>query len=169
MKILKTVAAMTILVSVSGMAHAQDEGAYGVIGATTYEFDTFGLNAKLGYNFNKYFGVEADGILGLTSDTTTIGANELKAKVDYTIAAFGVVRLPVNEQIDIFARGGYHQTGLSLKFLGTTTSGDIDGFAVGGGVQYNFSENSGIRAEYTYMDGGFSDFNAVSVGYVRKF
>ena len=169
MKIIKTAAAMAILVSISGIAHAQDEGAYGVIGATTYEFDTFGLNAKLGYNFNKYFGVEADGILGLTSVTETFGTSKIEAKVDYTIAAFGVARLPVSEQVDIFARGGYHQTGLSLKALGTTTSGDIDGFAVGGGVQYNFSENSGIRAEYTYMDGGFSDFNAVSVGYVRKF
>lgn len=169
MKLLKLFGTVLALTSFSNPASAQDSGAYGGIGITTYEFDTIGANAKLGYNFNEYFGVEGEGVLGLSGTTETIGTNQIKFETDYTIAAFVVVRLPVSEHVDLFLRGGYHQTGVSLGVPGTLLDGDFDGGAIGGGIQYDFSSNSGIRAEYTYLGGSFAEFNTFSLGYVRKF
>jgi len=170
MKIFKYGVAAVVIASFTGMAHAQDQGAYGSVGITSYEFDIYGANAKLGYNFNKYFGVEAEGILGLTGETKNFGVNQIEFKTDYTIAAFAIARLPLNEQLDLFARGGYHQTGVSLTTTGVLLlDGDFDGAAVGGGIQYNLSPKNGIRAEYTYLAGSFGNFDTVSIGYVHKF
>ena len=169
MKIFKILIAATALTGFAGVAQAQDTGAYVGIGATTYEFDTVGIDGKLGYNFNEYFGVEGQGILGVSSDTETIGTTEIKAKVDYTVGAFGVVRMPVAEQFEIFGRAGYHQTGVSLETNGVEIEGDVDGFAVGGGAQFNLDPMSGIRAEYTYLDGDGANLDTFSIGYVRKF
>lgn len=169
MRKLKIFGIVCALAAFSNMAYAQDSGAYGSIGITTYEFDTYGANAKLGYNFNEYIGVEAEGVLGLSGTTETIGTNQIKFETDYTIAAFVIARLPVGEQVDLFLRGGYHQTGVSLSVPGTLLDGDFDGGAIGGGIQYNFSSDSGIRAEYTYLAGSFAEFNTVSLSYVRKF
>ena len=169
MKIFKLMIAATALTGFASAAQAQDNGAYVGIGAATYEFDTVGIDGKVGYNFNQYFGVEGQGILGLRSKTEETGAGELRGKVDYTIGAFRVVRLPVSEKFEIFGRGGYHQTGVTAEFGGLETSGDVDGFAAGGGAQYNLDEMSGIRAEYTYLDGDGANLDTFSVGYVRKF
>lgn len=162
-------AALSGLAGFSNLASAQDNNAYVSIGTTSYEFDTVGIDGKLGYNFNDYFGVEGQGIIGLTSDTETIGGTAFKTKVDYTIGGFGVLKLPVSEKLQLFARGGYHQTGVSLETGGIETDADIDGFAYGGGVQFNVSPVSGIRAEYTRLDADFSGLDTFSIGYVRKF
>jgi len=170
MKILNLLIAATALTGLASAAHAQDNGAYVGIGAATYEFDTIGIDGKIGYNFNDYFGVEGQGILGLSSETETIGTDEITGKIDYTIGAFAVARLPLSEKLDVFARGGYHQTGISLEGLGQSVDGDVDGFAAGGGIQYNLDEKSGIRAEYTYLDSGVAfNLDTFSVSYVRKF
>ncbi|MCF6221264.1 MAG: porin family protein [Robiginitomaculum sp.] len=169
MKLLKLFVTVLALASFPHTASAQESGAYGSVGITTYEFDTIGANAKLGYSFSEYFGVEGEGVLGFSGTTETIGENQIPFKTDYTIAAFAIARLPVSEQVDLFLRGGYHQTGVSLSAIGTLLDGDFDGGALGGGIQYNFSSKSGIRAEYTYLGGSFANFNAVSLGYVRKF
>lgn len=147
--------------------NATDSGTYVSLGAASYGFDTYGIDAKIGYNFNKYFGVEAEGILGLTSETLN---PTLKFKTEYTIAAFGIARLPVNKKWDLFARAGYHQTGLKLIGPGSPTKGDRDGFAAGGGVQYNMTPTTAIRAEYTFLENSFTnDQDVYTVSYVRKF
>lgn len=171
MKFVKLTIAAAALLGVSGVAQAQDNGAYVGIGAATYEFDTYGIDAKVGYNFNEYFGIEGQGILGLTSQTEDVFGTEVKAKIDHTLGGFGVIRMPAGERLTLFARGGYHTTGVSAEVGGIEESGDIDGFAAGAGATYKYSEFDGIRLEYTYLDGGDigGNLNVVSLGYVRNF
>jgi|GEM_PF-5210354 len=153
---------------------AQERGAYGVLSATSYDLESFGAEAKLGYNFNKYFGVEAQIGAGLTEDAGPIAdfpnAATLTLKVDHTVGAFGVARLPLTKQFEVFAIAGIHQTQYNVKIsnvLGTDYDVNNTGFAGGGGIQYNLSPKSAIRAEYTYLDK--SGINTTSIGYVRKF
>jgi len=171
MKFVKLAIAAGALLSVSGIAQAQDNGAYVAVGVATYEFDTFGLDAKVGYNFGEYFGIEGQGILGLTSQTEDVFGTEVKAKVDSTIGGFGVVRLPAGENLSLFARGGYHSTSVSVETGTLEESGSFDGFAAGAGVTYNYSPLDGIRLEYTYLDAGDvgGNLNVVSLSYVRGF
>ena len=162
--------AATIPVSVQ----AQESGTYGAIGAATYDFDTYGVDLKLGHNFTENLGIEAQGIIGLTTDSILLSnattSATLRQKTDYTIGLFAVGRIPLSEQFELFARGGIHHTrsGFTINnVLMTDFSSDDTGVAVGGGLQYNFSDRNGIRLETTYLDN--FDSLASSISFVRKF
>lgn len=155
----------------------QDSGLYGAIGATTYDFENYGADAKLGYNFNKYLGVEAQGTLGLTDHGSPLCDRPECAtateKNEYTVGAFAVARIPLSEQFDIFARAGVHNTKYNVKINNALRS-DYDvketGFAGGGGVQYKLDSKNAIRAEYTYLDYNEEGWaGTATVAYVRKF
>ncbi len=174
MKLAKYFLTSIIATSFVSAAHGQDSGSYGAIGVTSYELDTYGLDAKFGYNFNKYFGIEAQGVLGLTTNSSRLCSSPscatIKEKVDHTIGAFAIARLPLNEEFEVFARGGIHNTKYSYdinNLNNTMLESTKTGVAAGGGLQYNLNSNNAIRAEYTYLDK--SNLDTVSVGYVRKF
>jgi len=174
MTFIKLSAAAFAIAGLSFSTSAQDSGSYGAIGAATYDFDTYGADLKLGHNFTESFGIEAQGIIGLTTDSTLLSnattSATLKQKTDYTIGLFAVGRIPLSEQFELFARGGVHHTksGFTINnALMTDFSSDDTGVAVGGGLQYNFSEKNAIRLETTYLDNVDSQTSAIS--YVRKF
>ena len=184
MTLLKTTIAALIAIASAGYVHAQDSGAYVGLGAAAYVTepvgaagtDLFTVEAKVGYNFNKYFGVEAQGSLGLNTDSEPFADTTLNRKLDYSVGAFAVARLPVSEKIDLFARGGIHNTQVGLELENPPlldgvpfTVGSITetGFAVGAGAQYNFDKKNAIRVDYTYLGGTRAE--PLSIGYVRKF
>lgn len=156
---------------------SKDSGLYGALGATTYDFENYGADVKLGYNFNKYLGVEAQGTLGLTDHKSLLCdqpecATETE-KTEYTVGVFAVGRIPLSEQFEIFARAGVHNTKQNIKINNANRS-DYDvketGFAGGGGVQYNLDSKNAIRAEYTYLDYNEEGWEGTAtVAYVRKF
>lgn len=181
MKYLKQSAATIMLLSTTSFAHAQDDGFYGALGVSTYEFKSYGADIKLGYNMNKNFGVEVQGIVGLSTDSRPISEAEdaatLSIKPEYTIGAFAVGRLPLSENIDLLARGGVHNTRTNIQIsnvLGTNVDEDKTGLAAGAGLQYNLDTQNGLRLDYTYLDNNSSDFgtrgqDVISLSFLRKF
>lgn len=174
MKFVKLVIAGLTACIVTTAAHAQDNGIYAALGATTYDFDHYGADIKLGYNFNKNFGIEAQGTLGLTTKSTLLypspDSATYKAKVDHTLGVFAVARLPLSEQFEVFARGGIHTTKYSAdinNILRSNFDAEETGFAAGAGVQYNLNSKNAIRAEYTNL--GDFNFDTATIAYVRKF
>lgn len=184
MTILKTILAALMAISLAGFAQAQDSGAYVALGASNYVTDPIGtsgtdlfaVEAKVGYNFNKYFGVEAQGSIGLNTDSQSVGDSTFNRNIDYSVGAFAVARLPLSKKFDLFARGGVHNTqvGFSLdnpptidgELFTLSSQSDTD-FAVGAGAQFNFDKKNAIRADYTYLGG--IEAETLSLGYVRKF
>ncbi len=180
MTFFKTTLAALVATSSVGYAQAQDSGAYVGLGVSAYVTnpdsangaELFATEAKLGYNFNKYFGVEAQGSVGLNTDSIQLGPTfTVKRKVDYSLGGFAVARLPVSEKFEIFARGGIHNTQVDIDAIddGTTTrvTDTETGFAIGAGAQFNFDKKNAIRADYTYLDG--TNAETLSLGYIRKF
>ena len=181
MTFLKTTIAVIVAISSAGYAQAQDSGAYGGLGASAYvtspegafDAELFAAEAKLGYNFNTYFGVEVQGSLGLNTDSVDLDPETVERKVDYSVAGFAVARWPVSDKFQLFARGGIHNTQVSVDVVNDI--GDITssinltetGFAVGAGAQFNFDKKNAIRADYTYLDG--TNGETLSLGYIRKF
>jgi len=98
-------------------------------------------------------------------------SGELKVKNYYAAFARGI--LPVSENFDIFARVGYGQAEIEASVTATaegitnteSANDKFDDILFGGGVQYDFTENDGIRADYTRFD----EANIVSVTYSRRF
>jgi outer membrane immunogenic protein len=131
--------------------------------------DVFG-GGQIGYNFqrgNFVFGPEIDlGVLGLSGtatnpkDTGPIG--------DYSTLHSGFyadVTGRLGYAFDrtlVYAKGGYAylDRGVSNKDFGkTVTTSSLDGWTLGGGVEYKIAPAWSVKAEYQYFDfGSFSLF-----------
>jgi len=167
-------ALISLAISLSSVsAQAQDNSIYANLGVISYDEDLPGIEAKLGYNFNKYFGIETQGSIGINRDdrfSTPPESLPIGLKVNYNVAAFAVVRYPLFKKFEVFARGGVSNTQLSIE-VGDDSTLDLDqtetGIALGGGAQYIFDRKNGIRFEYTRLDE--VDADTVSLAYVRKF
>lgn len=152
---------------------AKESGVYANLGVISYDEDLPGIEAKLGYNFNKYLGVETQGSIGTDRDnrfSTPPESLPIGLKVNYNVAAFAIARYPLFKKFEVFARAGVSNTQLSLE-VGDDSTLEFDqtetGIAIGAGGQYIFDRKNGIRFEYTRLDE--VDADTVSLAYVRKF
>lgn len=173
MKTLKITAAALLMAGFASSAMAQDSNTYVNIGVNTFEFDTYSIQGKVGYNFSEYFGVEGQAGFGVVSDKEEFQGVEIKTKVDYDLGVFGVARFPLSEGLEVLGRVGYYyaEVGVKGSFQGQTESesANFDGLAFGGGLQYMWDELNGLRGEYTYVDGDGGHADTFAVSYVRKF
>lgn len=131
------------------------------------DWDGHSATIRAGARVHRYFGVEAEGSLGLGSsdiDGVDIGMN-------HTIAAFAVAYWPVSENTDVYVRAGFGTTEFEVEFAGMSVTDSYSGPAIGIGGQHFFDGKNGVRMdvtrhEYDELDGGF---DAVSFAYVRRF
>lgn len=132
------------------------------------DWDGHAVAARGAVRLHRYFGIEAEGNLGLGS--SDIGGVDFA--MNHTVAGFVVAYLPLSDDMDIYARAGYGSTEFELDFGGGATfTESYDGLALGIGGQYFFDGSNGMRMdvtrhEYDELDGGF---DAVSFSYVRRF
>jgi len=157
MKFLKIVLASAAIAGFASTASAQDSGAYVNVGIDAVEFDAFNISGKIGYNINEYFGVEGQAALGVIDDKVIDDGDEIKAGIDNSFGAFGVLRFPASENFDIFARAGYAFTQVGVSSGPASIGLDFDGFAFGAGGQYMWDGLNGIRLEYTRYDNNFDE------------
>ena len=120
---------------------------------------TYGLMAKVGYDFNEYVGVEAR---ALKTNWEYEGA-----KIEH-YGAFLKPQYPVTESLNLYGLVGYANTQLSKIFVL-----DESGLAFGGGVDYDFgSEDSfSIFADYERLlqKSNIPDLDAFTLGVAYKF
>lgn len=173
--------AAALLAPAAASAQTADTGFYGsagyaIISPKGAPSDLGAINLRGGYQFNRYLGVEAEGALGVDDGhfTTGTGATAIRGSygLDWSIGAFGVARYPVTDKFDVFARAGVvHGEFKGKARSGTTTvrvSDNDELFAGGAGVQFNFDDKNGLRADYTRYEGDV-DADVFGVSYVRKF
>ena len=152
---------------------------YGNLGVNSYDVDSdiYGAQARLGYQSSYYLGAEVEGALGFTNDNTSfnVGGDIIAAStsIDTQIAGFGVLRYPATKKINVLGRFGYHNTegDINLDDGVNQLSGDFsdDGIAYGGGLEYNMTDNMGLRVDYTRYQVDGPDLDSVSVALTRKF
>ena len=129
------------------------------------------LTLRGGWTFNDYLGAEIEGSVGVDGDNLPGGNGDLDMDAQY--GAFLVGRTPIGPNTNLFARIGYARTELDV---GSTTGSRViqnDGLAYGGGAEFMFSNEFGIRGEYTRYeedDGPTSEsVDAVTLSAVYKF
>jgi hypothetical protein len=134
---------------------------YGNIGAVMYDVDdeVFGLVGRLGVQ-KEWYGAEVEGSVGVIDED--IGGVDLG--VDYSLAAFGVGRLPVGERFNALARIGYAGDGVTVS-----ANEDFDGIAYGAGLEYDLNAVSGLRFDYTRYDLGEATSDTLAATYLRRF
>jgi hypothetical protein len=154
--------AAALALAAPALAHAEST-VYGNIGYANVDIDPVNLGAiqgRLGVSFNQHIAIEGEASFGVADDDILGTSVELSN----TYGLFLVASMPVSERVDIFVRGGFASGEVDVG--GTSVSDD--GGAYGVGVQAFWSENDGVRFDYSrYNFGGDADVWAVS--YVRKF
>jgi hypothetical protein len=143
------------------------EGQEGYIGASymntgadfetaveTFDTDSGGWKIFGGYNFIKYFGIEATyydlGSFDETQNNTTLSAD---IKV-YDLSGRGI--LPLGKRFEVFARLGYSNVSVeattSTPLATTTVDADDWELLYGIGLGLKLGERFGIRAEWESWD-----------------
>ncbi len=141
---------------------------------TTANFNEslFGVHFRGGYNFNKYFALEADG-------TLTFNSKEVIPEYDMRPSGIAGVymraNLPLGEKFKVFGRVGYSQ----VSYLFESDNFDIEddefvsdqhqGPAFGGGAQFDVTDTVAIRGDYTSFQVDGSDVSSASLGAVFTF
>lgn len=157
---------------------AQETTIRPVYGTLGYSFIDGGNGAnlgaatgRLGYRFNRYLGVEGEAGIGVNSDNTYLGSTRFNTKLKHSFAGYGVGFLPLTDQIELFGRVGYGTNRVRVKGPLISDSTSRESWNYGGGAQFNFDAQNGIRAEFTRhdLDGGPGHFDAWGLSYVRKF
>lgn len=169
MKFVKFAIATTALFGFASAAQAQDTGAYAAVSVDALNFDAYALSGRIGYNFSEYFGVEGQAGFGIIDDKETFQGIEAKAGIDNFFAGFITARVPAGEQFELIGRVGYYSAEQSGSAAGISIAADADGIAAGLGAIFWLNEKSGIRAEYTYLDGDGGNSDLFSLGYQFKF
>lgn len=147
---------------------------YGSVGYSYLDADAGNLGAitgRVGAKLTPYLGVEGETSIGVTSDRYNVGDVSTKFEHRWDAAAYAVATLPVQPNVDLFARAGYGVTEIKAKALGLSSSDHLDSFNYGAGAEYRLDAQNGIRADWTRRDfrddGGKADVYAVS--FVRRF
>ena len=154
--------AAALSLAAPALAHAET-AVYGTIGYANIDIDPVNLGAlqgRLGVEFTPHFGIEGEIAVGVADDEILGTTVELSS----SYGLFAVGRVPVSENVNLFARGGFASA--EVDFGGA--SGSEDGAAYGAGVEAFFTPNDGVRLDYTRYDFG-GDADVWSVAYVRKF
>lgn len=136
---------------------------------------------RVGYRIMDYIAIEGELGFGLSGDSSeeviTIQGIPVNTSVDFDIdtyyAAFARGIFPVSDDFDIFARIGYGATkvkgSLTASAQGFTETDSetlkVDDVLFGGGVQYNFTANDGVRVDFTKFD----EANIATIAYARRF
>lgn len=159
MKLKIALAAAAALVAPAFMtANAQAANIYINGGYTHFDGDggaeLGAITGRVGVGFGQHFAIEGEASLGVKDD----GGLEL----DNEIGLFGVAKLPLTSQFDIFGRVG-------VSRIETSPGGEEDGLAYGGGGQFNLTANDGIRGDWTRHDYDAGEVDAYSISYVRRF
>ncbi len=155
--------------------HAARGYKYASAGAVLYDFDSelYGIQGRAGYQSAGLFGGELEASIGLSTDSSQLGTATVTRDIDYSIAAFGVARIPLNEKINFLGRAGLHSTRVADTFEDGATllsSADTDaGLAFGIGVEYALSSRNSLRLDHTRYDLDAGGADSVSLAFATKF
>lgn len=144
---------------------------------------------QIGYNYvtgRLLLGVEADVQAADIGDSTGSAFGAVSTNIDW----FGTVRGRigfVSDRTLIYATGGYAWADVDSRFIGggpfgISESDVLDGYSIGGGIEYALNNNWSTKLEYQYVDledrklgiGGQStkidpDFHSVRAGLNYRF
>ena len=191
--ILLSAAAITLFAAAPALAQSgptwYGSAGYSNLSADGTDVDLGAVTGRLGAKLHPNFGVEGEGSVGVNDDQ--IGAVDVE--LEHDLAAYAVGYLPLNPNLELFARVGYGTTSIeaSSGALAVTVNQvvktgfhDHVGRAVrlhlgchrvpdgeGVGANYFFDGVNGVRADWTRRDfrddGGEAD--VWTLGYVRRF
>ena len=115
---------------------------------------------RIGYRLNDHFAIEGD---------YAKGSSRRKGGVRYDLddiwSVGGLAILPLNENIEVFAKVAYAKAELEVRVPGVSIRVKDTDYAYGVGAIGRFNEQHGVRLDYQRLD----DVNRYSIAYQYRF
>lgn len=166
-------AAATLLVGAAITPNMFAESELYVTGGLS-SFDADGVdlqafNLRGGIDFHELLSAEFEAAFGLGAEEID-GGSGAEAELKNQFGGFLVARYPLVPNLDLLGRIGYTTGELQTANNGVSSDADLDGFAFGLGGEYMFTDQLGIRGDYTRievdedaLDGGVNMFSIAGV------
>lgn len=172
--VLLATAALTVIAA-PAMAQDPAHPVTGSIGYTQLDGDDASLGAitgRVGYDFTRNLGVEGEVSVGVKDDDVTFGGVDGDLEHSYDAAVYGVGKLPVNENLELFGRVGYGTTEVKASIPGFAATEDGESVNYGVGANYFIDGRNGVRADWTrrdFQEDNGGEIDTWSLGFVRRF
>lgn len=171
--VLLATAALT-LIAAPALAQDPAHPVTGSIGYTQLDTDGGDLGAvtgRMGYDFTRNFGIEGEASIGVSDDDFTVAGVPGTIEHKYDAAAYGVAKLPINENFELFGRLGYGTTRVKAEVAGVQDSDSTDSVNYGVGANYFIDGQNGVRADWTRRDfrGDAGEADTYGLSFVRRF
>lgn len=171
--VLLATAALTLI---AAPAMAQDHGPVtGSLGYTQLDGDDGDLGAitgRVGYDFTRNLGIEGEASVGVKDAETTFGGVDTTLEHKFDAAVYGVAKLPVTENLELFGRVGYGTTEVKASTAGFAATEDGDSLNYGVGANYFIDGRNGIRADWTrrdFQEDNGGEVDTYGLSFVRRF
>jgi OOP family OmpA-OmpF porin len=156
-KLLSTLLLSATLGAAAFGASAQEHGIYAGAGVGqafvdegAYDDEDTAFSVFGGYQFNKYFGLEAG-----YADFGKIEPDGAGPALEGDSAYFTAVgTLPITERLSAYAKAGLHRWNVDTSLPGLTGNDDDSGTdpTYGVGAQYRFTDRVALRGEYSRFE-----------------
>ena len=173
--VLLATAALTLFAAPAMAQSFNDPQWTGSVGYTHLDADDGELGAitgRLGYDFTRNFGIEGEASVGVKDEDVTIAGVDGSLEHEYDAAVYGVAKVPVSENLELFGRVGYGTTSIKADVAGVETSEDGESLNYGAGANYFFDGQNGLRADWTrrdFTDDNGGELDTYGLSYVRRF
>jgi OOP family OmpA-OmpF porin len=156
-KLLSTLLLSATLGAAAFGASAQDHGFYAGAGVGqsfvdegAYDDEDTAFTVFGGYQFNKYFGLEA-GYADFGKIEPDVAGPALEGDSAYFTA---VGTLPITDRFAAYAKAGLHRWNVDTSLPGLTGNDDDSGTdpTYGLGAQYRFTDRVALRGEYSRFE-----------------
>lgn len=156
-KLLSTLLLTATLGAAAFGANAQDSGFYAGAGVGqsfvdegVYDDEDTAFSVFGGYQFNRYFGLEA-GYADFGKIEPNVAGPELEGDSAYFTA---VGTLPITDNFSAYAKAGMHRWNVDTSLPGLTGNDDDSGTdpTYGLGLQYRFTDKVALRGEYSRFE-----------------
>ncbi|RAS13497.1 outer membrane protein [Ensifer adhaerens] len=125
------------------------------------------LGAFAGFNFQQgdwVYGIEGDVNYNWNDKTFDVGGTSTEVGTDVSGAIRGRVGYLLNDKALLYGAGGWAVTRGFVDVPGASKEKEtFNGWTIGAGVDYSFTDSVFGRAEYRYNDYGDKDFGGVNV------
>jgi len=146
-----------------GQSYVEEDNA---LGNEDFDDEDFGFKAFAGYQPHKNFAVELN-YLDFGDPDDNIQGIDAEIEDLFAIALYGVGKLPVTNQLELFVKIGaaYWEGDAKASFMGVSVSNEEDGteLAYGLGATYAFTDKYAARVEYEEIDVDSDDLSTLGL------
>ncbi|MCK3777614.1 porin family protein [Ensifer sesbaniae] len=136
-------------------------------GSASEDFNGGFLGAFAGFNYQQgdwVYGIEGDVNYNWNDKSVDVGGTSAEVGTDVSGAIRGRVGYVLNDKALLYGAGGWTVTRGFVDVPGVSKEKEtFNGWTIGAGVDYSFTDNVFGRAEYRYNDYGDKDIGGVNV------